>query len=226
MTQPFDLALLWNTLNAMLTTRFEIALGFGAIAAVLMVVSNLMKRMVALRAFALGANSLFIVQALLEFNWIFFALQLSLLLINAYRLWNLRQLLRSLEQANADTSIRDWLLPQMKKKKFKAGHVLFRAGDPANELFYIQSGTVRSPELAASLGAGELIGEVGLFSREHVRAATVVCETDVVCHTMSDEAVYLLYVQNPQIGFYLIRLVIEQLSGELRRRAPQTLASE
>ena len=114
----------------------------------------------------------------------------------------------------------------MKKKKFKAGTVLFRAGEPANELFYIHSGTVRSPEFTQALGAGHLVGEIGLFSREHLRAATVVCETDVVCYTMSDEAVYLLYVQNPQIGFYLIRLVIEQLGGELRRRAPPTLASE
>lgn len=226
MTQTFDLAVLWHTFDAMLTTRFEIALAFGAIAALLMIVSNLMKRMVALRAFALGANGLFIVQALLEFNWIFFALQLALLLINAYRLWNLRQLLRSLEEAHADTSIKEWLLPQMKKKKFKAGTVLFEAGDPANELFYIQSGTVRSPEFTQSVGAGHLIGEIGLFSREHVRAATVVCETDVVCYTMTDEAVYLLYVQNPQIGFYLIRLVIEQLGGELRRRTAPTLASQ
>lgn len=30
---------------------------------------------------------------------------------------------------------------------------------------------------------------------------------------MTDEAAYLLYEQNPQIGFYLIRLVIQQLSA-------------
>jgi hypothetical protein len=51
-----------------------------------------------------------------------------------------------------------------------------------------------------------------------VRQATVICETDVVCHTMTDEAAYLLYIQNPQIGFYLIRLIIQQLREQLALR--------
>ena len=222
MTDSSYLTVLINVVSSMLTTRFELALACGAIAALLMVVSNLMKRMVALRAFALGANSLFIVQAVLEDNWVFFALQLALLLINVYRLWNLRQLLRSLEQAHADTSIKDSLLPQMKKKKYKAGTVLFNKGELANELIYIQSGTVRSPEFDQPLGAGNLIGSIGLFSEDHIRAATVVCQTDVVCYTMTGEAVYLLYLQNPQIGFYLIRLTIQQLRSELWRRSAPT----
>ena len=211
-----------------MTIHFDlIALAFGAIGALLMVLSNLMKRMVALRLFALGANSLFMVQALIEGNRIFFVLQATLMLINIYRLWSLRQLLLSLERAHADTPIKDWLLPQMKKKKFKAGAVLFTLGEPAKELFYIQSGTVRSPQFAQSLGPGHLLGEVGMFSEDHTRAATAICETDVVCYTMSDEAAFLLYVQNPQIGFYLIRLIIGQLRGELQRRPlVPTLATE
>jgi len=210
-----------------MTTEYEIALAFGAIAALLMVISNLMKQMVALRLFALGANSLFIVQALLERNWIFCGLQTALLLINVYRLWTLRELLRSLERANADTSVKDWLLPQMKKKKFKAGSVVFTEGEPASELFYIQSGTIRSPQFKGTLGAGQLVGEVGMFSEDHTRAATVICETDCVFYTMTDEAAFLLYIQNPQIGFYLVRLIIGQLRGELQRRpAAPSLASE
>src|SRR5450432_1896899 len=103
-----------------MTTQFEIALLFGAIGALLLVLSNLMKRMVALRVFALAANAFFIIQFAIEQNWILLVLQASLLSINAYRLWTTRVLLLSLERANADTPIRDWLLPQMKKKKYKA----------------------------------------------------------------------------------------------------------
>ena len=211
----------------LLTTNDEIAILFGVLGAALMVLSNLMKRMVPLRLFALGANALFMLHAVFEHNGLFFLLQTALLLINVFRLWSLHRLLRSLEKAHADSSIKDWLLPQMKKRRFEAGTVLFREGDPADELFYIESGSVRSPQFADAVGAGHLIGEIGLFSEEHRRAATVVCETDCVCYTMSDEAVYLLYVQNPQIGFYLIRLIIQQLRTELQRR-PQvpSLASE
>ena len=202
----------------MLTPQFEIALAFGAGGAVFMLLSNLMKRMTALRLFALGANAFFIVQFVIERNWLLIALQVALLSINVYRLWSLRQLLLSLERANADTSVKDWLLPQMRKKRFKAGTVLFREGDAANELFYIASGTLRSPELNQSLGAGNLIGEVGMFSEDHRRAATVLCETDCVCYSMTDEAAYLLYIQSPQLGFYLIRMIIQQLRNELARR--------
>ena len=210
-----------------LTTNDEIAILFGVLGAALMVLSNLMKRMVPLRLFALGANALFMAHAAFARNWLFFVLQAALLLINVYRLWTLHRLLRSLEKANADSSLRDWLLPQMKKKRFKAGTILFREGEPADELFYIESGTVRSPQFADPVGAGHLIGEIGLFSEDHRRAATVACETDCVVYTMSDEAVYLLYVQNPQIGFYLIRLIIQQLRTELQRRPRvASLASE
>ncbi len=202
----------------MLTLQFEIALAFGAGGAVFMLLSNLMKRMTPLRLFALGANAFFIVEFAIERNWLLVALQVSLLSINVYRLWSLRRLLTTLERASAHTSVKDWLLPQMKKRKFKAGAVLFRAGDTASELFYIASGTLRSPELQQTLGAGNLIGEVGMFSDEHRRAATVLCETDCVCYSMTDEAAYLLYIQNPQLGFYLIRLIIDQLRGELARR--------
>ena len=193
------------------TPQFELALAFGAIGALLMVVSNLMKRMVALRVFALGANAFFIVEFAIEHNWLLVALQSTLLSINLWRLWSLRRLLLSLEAANADASIRDGLLPQMKKRKYKAGTILFRKDEPATELFYIQSGVVRSPDLDVTFAAGELLGEIGMFSEDHVRAATVVCETDCVCYTMTDEAAYLLYIQNPQIGFYLIRLIIQQM---------------
>ncbi len=197
----------------LLTKQFEIALLFGAIGALLMVVSNLMKRMVWLRVFALAANAFFIVQFAITHNWILVGLQATLLSINVWRLWALRRLLRSLEEANTDSSIRDWLLPQMKKRKFKAGTVLFRMGDPANELIYVQAGTIRVVEIDRTLGPGSLVGEIGIFSAEHVRTASIVCETDVVAYTMTDEAAYLLYVQNPQIGFYLIRLIIRQLGA-------------
>ena len=69
------------------------------------------------------------------------------------------------------------------------------------------------------LGVGSLVGEIGLFSADHKRTATIVCETRCVCHTMSDEAIHLLYFQNPDLGFYLIRLVVQRLTQDLSRHA-------
>lgn len=216
----------WTHLATQPPAEFALSLALGAIGGLLMVLSNLMKRMVALRLFAVAANLFFILHFAVEHNVLLAVLQAALLAINAWRLWTLRRLLQSLEAANEDTPIREWLLPQMKKKRFKAGTVLFRIGEPANELYYIQSGTIRAQEIGAELGPGTVIGEIGMFSAEHVRAATVVCATDVVAYTMTDEAAYVLYVSNPQIGFFLIRLIIQQMRAQLEHgRAPAAVAT-
>ena len=196
--------------------QFEVALIFGAIAALLTVASNLMKRMVPLRMLAVAANSFFIVHAGLRGDWVNVSLQVALLSVNAYRLWDLGRLLKALEQANLETPLKDWLLPHMKKKNFAAGTVLFKKGDMARELIYIRSGTVRIPEINQTLGAGDLVGEIGLFSEDRKRTATVVCDTPCVCYTMTDEAIYLLYYQNPKLGFFLIRLIVQRLLRDLR----------
>jgi len=195
------------------------ALSFGALAAALTVVSNLMKRMVPLRAFALVATALFIVYSSLMQQWVSVVLQVALLFINAYRLWDLRRLLRQLARARADMPLSQWLLPHMKKKHFKAGHVLFRKGDRAHQIVYIAHGTVIVQEVGEPLGSGTLVGEIGLFSADRRRTATIVCQTDCECYTMTDEAIYLLYFQNPKLGFYLIRLIVQRLLTDLQRRA-------
>jgi len=196
----------------------EIAFLFGAAGVVLTLVSNLMKRMVPLRMFAVAASIGFLGHALLKHDWINTALHVVLLSVNAYRLWDLRRLLTALESTKADTPLKDWLLPYMKKKRFKAGTILFSKGDMANQLFYVRKGTLRLVELGSKLGAGSLVGEIGLFSEDRKRTATVVCETDCLCYTMTDEAIYLLYYQNPKLGFYLIRLIVQRLLQDLQRK--------
>ena len=172
----------------MLTTQFEIALVFGGLAAILTVASNLMKRMVPLRIFAIGANALFILHAGLQYDWVNVGLQVALLAVNVYRLWDLRRLLQAIEQANADTPLKDWLLPHMKKKKIAAGTVLFKKGDMAHELIYIRSGTVRIPEINLALGPGDLVGEIGLFSKDRKRTATVVTTEQSDILVLTDRA--------------------------------------
>jgi len=69
------------------------------------------------------------------------------------------------------------------------------------------------------LGPGELIGEIGLFSPEKVRTMTVVCETDCELYQMTDEQIYRLYYQNPKLGFFFMRLIVERLLRDVKRGA-------
>ena len=201
-----------------MSTAFDLSILLGVIGGVLTLVSNLMKRMVPLRIFAIVANSFFLGHAVMERDWINGVLQVSLLCANAYLLWDLQRLLTALASASADTPLADWLLPHMKKKTFKAGAVLFRKGDDAHHMIYIRRGTVRLAEIGATLGAGSLVGEIGLFTEDRKRTATVVCQTPCICYTMTDEAIYLLYYQNPKLGFFLIRLIVQRLLQDLQRR--------
>ena len=198
-------------------TLHDLVLAFGAVGVLLTVASDLMPRMVPLRILAILANTTFASRSALAHDYVDLSLQAALICINGYRLWDLRRLLDEIERVKADTPLKDWLLPYMKKKTFKAGATLFRKGDLANHLVYVRAGRVRIVEADQSLGAGALVGEIGLFTQDRKRTATIVCETRCTCYTMTDEAIHLLYYQNPKLGFYLIRLIVQRLVHDLER---------
>jgi len=134
-----------------------------------------------------------------------------------------RRSTKEIARATQDSPVSQWLLPHMTRRPFKAGEVLFRKGDLADEIVYIASGEIRLKEADQLLGPGELIGEIGLFSLEKTRTQTVVCETDGELYRMTGEMIYRLYYQNPKLGFYFMRLVVKRLLRDIRRG---TLAPE
>jgi CRP-like cAMP-binding protein len=208
-------------LNGTLMNSHQFVLAFAALGAVLTVSSSLMRRMMPLRIIALLAVLAFGIRSTINHDYIDLALQASLFAVNAYRLWDLKHLLSSLENARSDAPLQEWLLPHMQKKVFKQGSTIFAKGDDAHYMLYIRQGTVRIVEPNKTLGAGALIGEIGLFTTHRKRTATIVCETRCICYTMTDEAIYLLYFQNPALGFFLIRLIVQRLLQDLEDR-PQT----
>lgn len=89
-------------------------------------------------------------------------------------------------------------------------------------MIYIASGEVRMDGLNETLGSGELIGEIGLFSPEKKRTQTLSCHTDCELYSMTDEMMYRLYYQNPSLGFYFMRLIVGRLQRDIEReRAAQ-----
>jgi CRP/FNR family cyclic AMP-dependent transcriptional regulator len=199
-------------------TPHELTLAIGAVAVVLTIASDLMRRMVPLRALAIAANATFAVRSTINHDYVDLTLQVGLFCINAYRLWDLRRLIVAIESAKADAPLTDWLLPYMRKKTYAAGTTLFNKGDDAHFMVYIRTGTVRIVEAGLTLGPGALVGEIGIFASHRKRTASIVCETKCVCYTMTDEAIHLLYFQNPALGFYLIRLIVQRLLQDLERR--------
>ncbi len=177
-----------------------------------------MKHMLRLRYFALLGNVCFIAYGLLESQLPALAINAILLPLNIRGLWEITQLSRDINRSGSAVPISQWLLPHMRRRSFAAGEVLFRKGDPADELIYVARGQLRLVEIDRPLGVGELVGEIGLFSPEKRRTQTVMCDTDGELHYMTDEMIYQLYYKNPKLGLYLIRKVVERLMNDLLRQ--------
>src|SRR5262249_25731958 len=105
----------------------------------------------------------------------------------------------------------------------KAGDLLTEIGEVANQAFYIVAGEVEVVGTGKILGQGTLIGEIGLFAADGRRTMTVRCKTDVQAAVITYDQFKELYFQNPQFGFYLLRLVVARLHhGEARAAAAAT----
>jgi CRP/FNR family transcriptional regulator, cyclic AMP receptor protein len=184
---------------------------------VLLFASFLVRSMVKLRALALASNVFFLAWGYVEGLWPTLAINSVILPLNAWHLWDIRRLTREAAGATEDSPVAQWLLPHMHRRSFKAGEILFRRGDAANELIYLARGELRMVELGERIGPGELIGEIGLFSPARTRTQTVACETDGELYEMTDEMIFQLYYQNPRLGFYFMRLVAARLLRDVQR---------
>ena len=191
----------------------------GLVGVALCFASFVMKSMLSLRVLALFSNVVFIAYGMIEVQFPSIILNAALLPVNLHRLWEIKKLTRDIENARSDSPVSQWLLPNMHRRAFKAGEVLFRKGDVADKLIYIAQGQVRLVELEQTLGAGELIGEIGVFSPDKTRTQTVLCETGGELYAMTDEMIYQLYHQNPKLGFYLIKLLAAHMLNDMKARA-------
>lgn len=188
--------------------------------------SFIMKRMLALRVLAMVANVFFIGYGLAISALPGLVLNCILLPVNARRVWEIRKLSKEITRATQESPVSQWLLPHMRHRKFTAGEVLFRKGDEADKLIYIAQGELRLAEISQPVAAGELLGEIGLFSPDKTRTQTLVAETDGELYEMTDEMLFQLYYQNPKIGFYIMRLLTERLLRDLRRQQAQPVVAQ
>ena len=191
--------------------QMSIGYAFGFIGAALTVASYLMKSMLPLRMVALSANVFLVVYAVQGGSWPTVALYLAMIPINAKKVFDIRKLVRAIENAKADTPISEWLLPHMSRRQAKAGQTLWKKGDKATEMLYVESGRLNLLEYDEAIGPVSVIGEIGLFAPDNRRTRTIVCETDCTLYSLSAEAMAKLYYQNPQLGFHVMRLIVARL---------------
>jgi CRP-like cAMP-binding protein len=83
----------------------------------------------------------------------------------------------------------------------------------------IVSGEVRFPEIDRRLSAGEVFGEIGLFSLERRRTQTAMAETDLDLLWIRDGALKKLCERNPGLSLYFLRLTATRLTQNAAQAA-------
>jgi CRP-like cAMP-binding protein len=203
-------------------------------ASVFVVATTTMRTMIPLRVFGIISNFVFIATAIPTHNYLVIVVQSLVLVLNSYRLHQMLQLVRDVKKSvNSDLSM-EWLKPFMTERKCATGEVLFYKDEKADSMLYIVSGRFRLVESGIEFPVGAIVGELGMLSPSNVRTQSLECIEAGLVLSVSYTKVEELYVQNPEFGFYFLRLssarlfqnlaTLEQRLAQYAAAAPATAA--
>lgn len=97
------------------------------------------------------------------------------------------------------------LWPSFRERRLRKGDVLFRAGDPGEELFLIKDGSIvvskpvtgRVEQVLSRLGGGEVFGEMSVFGDERRRSATCQAEIDSLLYSLDRDSLSRFVAGSP-----------------------------
>jgi CRP-like cAMP-binding protein len=176
-----------------------------------------MKLIIPLRAMSIATNCMLVVYGILAQDYPALVVNLAALPINGFRLREMLVLIRKVRNASEGDLSMDWLKPYMSRRSCKAGEVLFRKGDGAETMFYTLSGRFRLVETGIELGERTVVGELGLLAPDNRRTQTLECIEAGDAMQISYREVEELYFQNPEFGFYFLRLSSRRLFSNIAR---------
>ena len=113
----------------------------------------------------------------------------------------------------ADTSFSVLTGNNIETRRVRAGGVIFREGEDADELFVIKSGYVQiqiGNRIVADLAADTIFGEMALIDDEP-RSATAVAITDVELVPISEKQFVFLVSQTPYFALKVMRVLAQRL---------------
>ena len=105
--------------------------------------------------------------------------------------------------------------------------MLFYKDEKAETMLYIVSGRYRLVESGIELPVGAIVGELGMLSPTNERTQSLECIESGTVLSVSYRQVEELYVQNPEFGFYFLRLASARLFqniGQLEERLAEHAA--
>lgn len=171
-----------------------------------------MNSMIWLRVLVILSSVCFVIYSALFQIWPLLAIEIILLSMNAYRLYELIAL-RRLVTHMTDDSEADFSAAMAcgKKREIQAGDVLFEKGDPVDSLYYIAEGLVEIEGQDVTVPAGNIFGEMAFFNSSAQRMATVHCVEDTVVYELNEKRFTRLQYEDPKFAMAVMRLVTKRL---------------
>jgi len=187
------------------------------IGAIFYVATLMVRTIVPLRIIGIISIVFFMAYGILAGAIATFFLYLLSLPINVIRLRQMLALVKKARvSAQGDLSM-DWLRPFMTPRKYKKGDILFRKGDVAKEMLLTITGKFLVKEIGIELPPGRIMGELGFIDPNNRRTATIESVENGEVLTITYDRLLELYFQNPEFGYYLLRLTTERLMQNISR---------
>ncbi len=177
----------------------------------------LMRTMVPLRILVIVSALFFMAYGALAGAISTFLMYLLLLPINGLRLIQLRNLVKKARVAAQGDLSMDWLKPFMNRRNYRRGDVLFRKGQPADEMYLTVTGKFLVKEIGVELPPGRIMGELGFLTPNNRRTQTIECIENGAVLTITYDRLLEIYFQNPEFGYYFLRLSTERLLQNIAR---------
>jgi CRP/FNR family cyclic AMP-dependent transcriptional regulator len=183
----------------------------------LTVVQFWMKTMIPLRFMGIVTNVLFLIYSGLVFVWPTFILNCIVLPLNAWRLHEMRELIRKTQAASKNNFDMTALTPFMSQRSVRANETLFSKGEAADAMYLVTSGRLHLPETQIEFGPGAVVGELGLLAPGRMRTQSLVAMEDSEIRVLPYERFEELYFQNPEFGLAFLKLTSQRLFQNIAR---------
>jgi len=196
-----------------LLTEHHVIVAVGWLAALLKLATLFaMSSMVPLRILAMASSVCFIIYSFMFQLWPLLAIEIILLSINAYRLYELVALNRLVTHMTDESEPNfSAAMAYGKKRVIEAGNVIFNKGDPVDSLYYLAEGRVEIEDQNVFVEAGKIFGEMAFFNKSAERSATVRCVEDTVVFELDEKRFTRLQYEDPEFAMAVMRTVTKRL---------------
>jgi hypothetical protein len=187
------------------------------VGAIFLILTFVVRTIVPMRVLTIVSIVFFLGSAALAGSVPRFFLYLLALPINIIRLVQIRNLVKKARSSAQGTLSLDWLRPFMTPRDYQKGDVLFRKGDEATEMYLTVSGKFLVTEIGIEIPPERIMGELGILSPENHRTQSVECIEDGEVLTIAYEKLLEIYFENPEFGYYFLRLTSDRLLQNFAR---------